>query len=506
MKRFIHGEDRTQATMFPELLDDYVAETNPVRVVDVFVDELDLSQLGFEGVDPAATGRPAYHPAILLKIYIYGYLNRIQSSRRLEREAQRNVELMWLTGRLMPDFKTIANFRKDNGKAIRKVCRQFVVLCQQLDLFSDALVAIDGSKFKAVNNRDRNFTSAKLQRRMEEIESSINRYLVDLDTADRQEPTIAKLRRERLEDKIAVLKEQMTALKEIEVVLNETPDKQISLTDPDARSMKTRGPGIVGYNVQTAVDAKHHLIVAHEVTNVGSDREQLTSMAKQAREAMGVKELTAIADRGYFRHEEILASHEAGITVMVPKVVTSTATANGRFSKADFIYDADHNEYRCPAGEDLKWRYETTERDMKLHRYWSSNCKSCAVKDKCTPGEQRRLTRWEHEAVLDEMQTRLDHQPDAMRIRRQTVEHPYGTIKLWMGSAHFLTKTIERVSTEMSLYILAYNMKRMMKIFGIIALMKAILARWPLLHFNRAVIYPQSNVFLYTERKTVYAF
>ena len=267
----------------PELLDDYVADTNPVRVVDVFVDELDLGQLGFEGVDPAATGRPAYQPATLLKIYIYGYLNCIQSSRRLEKEAQRNVELMWLTGRLTPDFKTIADFRKDNGKAICKVFRQFVVLCQKLGLFSEALVAIDGSKFKTVNNRDRNFTSAKLQRRMEEIESSINRYLVALDTSDRQEPAVAKIKRERLEDKIAALKTQMQALKEVEVVLNETPDKQISLTDPDARSMKTRGTGIVGYNVQTAVDAKHHLIVAHEVTNVGSDHDQLTSMAKQAR-------------------------------------------------------------------------------------------------------------------------------------------------------------------------------------------------------------------------------
>jgi transposase len=476
MKRFIQGEDRTQATMFPELLDDYVAESNPVRVVDVFVDELDLSQLGFEGVDPATTGRPAYHPAILLKIYIYGYLNRIQSSRRLEREAQRNVELMWLTGRLMPDFKTIANFRKDNGKAIRKVCRQFVVLCQQLGLFADALVAIDGSKFKAVNHRDRNFTSAKLQRRMEEIESSINRYLVDLDTADRQEPATAKLRRERLEDKIAALKTQMQALKEVEVVLNETPDKQLSLTDPDARSMKTRGTGIVGYNVQTAVDAKHHLIVAHEVTNVGSDREQLTTMAKQARDAMGVQELTAVADRGYFKSEEILASQKAGINVIVPKPETSTPAANGRFSKADFIYDATRNEYRCPAGDNLKWRFATTENGMKIHRYWSSNCKSCAMKDQCTPSEQRRISRWEHEEILEAMQTRLDHNPDAMRIRRQTVEHTYGTIKLWMGSAHFLTKTIDRVSTEMSLHVLAYNLKRMMKILGTEALMEAIVA------------------------------
>src|SRR5450830_659643 len=266
MKRFIEGECRGQGTLLPELLDDYVAENNPVRVVDVFVDQLDLGELGFDGVQPAITGRPAYHPAVLLKLYIYGYLNRIQSSRRLEREAQRNVELMWLTQRLTPDFKTIANFRKDNGKAIRNVCRQFVVLCQQLDLFSDAVVAIDGSKFKAVNSSDRNFTDAKLKRRMEEIEASIGRYLTKLDSADRQDLGAARPKRVRLEEKIAALKLQMASLKEIEAKLVETGETQISLTDPDARSMMTRGSGIVGYNVQTAVDAKHHFIVEHEVT------------------------------------------------------------------------------------------------------------------------------------------------------------------------------------------------------------------------------------------------
>ena len=466
MKRFIQGECRTQSTLLPELLDDYISDTNPVRVVDVFVDELDLGKLGFEGVEPAATGRPAYHPASLLKIYIYGYLNRIQSSRRLEKEAQRNVELMWLTGRLMPDFKTIADFRKDNGKAIRSVCRQLVVLCQQLGLFSEALVCVDGSKFKAVNNRDRNFTSAKLQRRMEEIESSISRYLIDLDTADRQEPAVAKLRSERLEDKIIALKAQLKALKAIEIQLEATSDKQISLTDPDARSMKTRGTGIVGYNVQTAVEAKHHLIVAHEVTNIGSDRDQLSAMAKLARASMGVEELTAIADRGYFKGEEILACDEAGITAIVPKTTTSGAKADGRFDRADFIYDAETNEYRCPAGPAPIWRYATVERGLQLHRYWSSHCQQCAIKEKCTPGEQRRVTRWAHEDTLETMQNRLDHAPDSMRIRRQTVEHPFGTIKHWMGSAHFLTKTLKRVSTEMSLHVLAYNLKRVIKILG----------------------------------------
>jgi transposase len=379
-------------------------------------------------------------------------------------------------GRLTPDFKTIANFRKDNGKAIQSVCRQFIVLCQQLDLFSDALVAIDGSKFKAVNNRDRNFTSAKLQRRMEEIESSINRYLTALDTADRQEPAVAKAKSERLQDKIAALKEQMKALKDIEVELNKTPDKQISLTDPDARSMKTRGTGIVGYNVQTAVDTKHHLIVAHEVTNVGIDRDQLTSMAKKARTAMGVQDLTAIADRGYFKSEEILACHETGITALVPKCKTSGAKAAGRFDKADFIYDAENDQYRCPAGQTLSWRSSRIEHGLNLHRYWSSCCQQCDLKAQCTPSTERRVTRWEHEDVLDAMQTRLDQAPDSMRIRRQTVEHPFGTIKAWMGATHFLTKTLDRVSTEMSLQMLAYNLKRVMNILGTTALMEAMVA------------------------------
>ena len=466
MKRFIEGESRTQSVLFPEMLDDYIADTNPVRVVDVFVDELELGRLGFDGVDPAATGRPAYHPALLLKLYIYGYLNRIQSSRRLEREAQRNIELIWLTGRLAPDHKTIANFRRDNGKAIRNVCRQFVILCQRLGLFSEALVAIDGSKFKAVNNRDRNFTRAKLERRMREIEESINRYLAELDTADRQEPEIAQAKAGRLHEKIAALKVQMRKLKDVEAELHQAPDKQISLTDPDARSMKTRGNGIVGYNVQTAVDARHHLIVAHDVTNVGTDRDQLSAMAEQARTAVGRGSLTVLADRGYFKGEEILACEEAGITAIVPRTATSGAKADGRFDKADFIYDPAHDEFHCPAGERLIWRFASIEHGLKLNRYWSSHCPRCEIKDRCTPSDYRRVTRWEHQHVLDAMQRRLDRAPDAMRVRRQTAEHPFGTIKSWMGSAHFLTRTIGHVRTEMSLHVLACNLKRMMTLFG----------------------------------------
>ncbi len=478
MKRFVEGEDRGQSTLFPERLDEYVGEDNPVRVIDVFVDELDLGQLGFIGVEPHATGRPAYHPATLLKIYVYGYLNRVQSSRRLERETQRNVEVMWLTGRLMPDFKTIADFRKDNGEAIRRVCREFVVLCRRLDLFAEALVAIDGSKFKAVNNRDRNFTRAKMKRRLEQIEESIDRYLSQLDSADRQEPSLAEAKAIRLTDKIAALKEQMQRLKKLEGQMLRQPDKQISLTDPDARSMATsgRGSGMVGYNVQAAVDAKHHLIVAHKVTNVGPDRSQLSPMAKQAREAMDAEGLEVVADRGYFKGEEILACDEAGITVFVPKPLTSRSKAEGRFGKQDFRYLADDDVYLCPAGERLTWRYATEEQGQVLSRYWTSACLSCPIKKLCTTGKERRITRWEHEAVLEAMQARLDRDPHKMRVRRQTVEHPFGTIKAWMGATHFLMKTLQRVRTEMSLHVLAYNLKRVMKIIGIGPLIEAMRA------------------------------
>jgi transposase len=476
MNRFVQCEERTKDTFLPGRLEDYVTDDNPVRVIDVFVGRLDLTKLGFAGMIPQATGRPGYHPSALLKIYLYGYLNRIQSSRRLERETQRNVELMWLTGRLMPDFKTIASFRKDNGPAIRGVCQQFIVLCRQLNLFSQAVVAVDGSKFKAVNNRDRNFTSAKVQRRMEQIEGSINRYMSALDTADLEEASTAQSKTSKLKDKIAALKKRMDQLKEIGVLVQATPDKQISLTDPDARSMATsrKGTGVVGYNVQTAVDAQHHLIVAHEVTNVGNDRGQLASMAQQAQTAMGRTDLEIVADRGYFKGEEIVACQSAGMTPFVPKPLTSNSTAKGRFGKPDFIYTAEDNTYRCPAGERLTWRFASVENGMTLHSYWTSSCPECPLKARCTTGKERRIKRWEHEGVLETMQRRLDQAPEKMETRRQTVEHPFGTIKAWMGATHFQTKTLRRVSTEMSLHVLAYNLKRVMKVLGVVPLMQAI--------------------------------
>ena len=479
MKRFVEGVERGQGTLFPERLEDWIGDDNPVRVVDVFVDELDLGVLGFGRVQPLSTGRPSYHPSVLLKLYIYGTLNRVQSSRRLEREAGRNVEVMWLTCRLVPDHKTIADFRKDNGPAIRKVCARFVALCRQLGLFAEACVAIDGSKFKAVNSRERNFTRAKMKRRLEQIEESVGRYLHQLDSADRQEPSLARTTRTaHLKDKIATLKQEMQRLGKLEARMLAEPDQQVSLTDRDARSMATsgRGGGVVGYNVQAAVDTRHHLIVAHEVTNVGNDRSQLSTMAKQAKAALETGRLDVVADRGYFDGEEILACDKAGITVTLPKPLTSGAAAKGRFGKQDFRYVAEEDAYICPAGERLVYHYTNQERGLSLRRYWTTACRACAIKDQCTTGKERRITRWEHEHVLEAVQRRLDEHPETMRQRRETVEHPFGTIKSWMGSTHFQMKTLKRVGGEMALHVLAYNLKRVMTIMGIRPLIAALSA------------------------------
>jgi transposase len=477
MKRFIAGADRGQTTLMPECLDDFVGESNPVRAIDAFVEALDVAGLGFDRVTPAGTGRPAYHPAVLLKLYIYGYVNRVPSSRRLEREAGRNLEVMWLLGRLIPDDKVIADFRKDNGPAIRKVCAQFVELCRKLGLLTKASVAIDGSKFKAVNDRDKNFTRNKMDRRRKQLEESVARYLGQLDTADRQEPSEAlSTKTAHLKEKIARIGEELKKLDAIEKQMLASPDQQISLTDPDARSMATsgRGSGMVGYNIQIAVDTEHHLIVAHEVTNEGHDRAQLANMGSKAKEALGAEKLDAIADRGYFDSQEILACEEAGITVTLPKPMSSEAKANGRFGKEDFVYCTGKDVYRCPAGQELTYRYTNTEAGRVLRRYWTTRCGNCPLKPQCTTGKERRIPRWEHEHVLEAVQRRLDEHPEAMRVRRETAEHPFGTLKARMGTTPLLTKTLPKVATEMALSVLAYNLTRVMNILGVKPLVAAI--------------------------------
>jgi hypothetical protein len=382
---------------------------------------------------------------------------------------------MWLTGRLAPDFKTIADFRRDNGRGIRNACSQFVVVCRKLKLLADGVVAVDGSKFKAVNNRDRNFTPHKLQERLKQVQESIDRYLRSLDTADRTQPADLPAKTARIHDKLAKLHQQMNELQQIGKQLQQQPDKQLSLTDPDARSMATsgRGTGMVGYNVQIATDTTHHLIVAHDVLNVGHDRSALASMAKMAQQALGRKRIGLLADRGYYSGPEILSAERSGVNTYVPKPLTSNSKARGRFGKDDFVYVAERDEYRCPAGERLHHCFDVNEHGLTIGIYAKYACGACPLRTQCTTGNSRKVRRWEHEDVLDSMQQRLDRNPDAMRIRKRTVEHVFGTLKHWMGATHLLTRGLPRVGTEISLHVLAYNLKRVMQLLGIAQAQKA---------------------------------
>ena len=476
MSRFIEGACRSQATLFPERLDDYLTEENPTRVIDAFVDSLELSNLGFKTI-PADTGRPAYHPSTMLKLYVYGYLNRIQSSRRLEREAGRNVELMWLLGRLAPDFKTIADFRKDNGKGIKNTCREFIGLCRQLNMFTDAVVAIDGSKFKAVNSKENNYTPKKLQFHIDRVERHIDNYLQQLDDSDKE--TEKHVDSTPIQEKITWLKQRLAELKTLEVEVNQHPDKQLSTTDPDSRLLKTQGmTRAVCYNVQSAVDTNHHLIVAHEVMNK-QDRGQLCSMGKQAQAALKQEAVTVLADKGYYSGQDIKDTQDAGMTPLVPKGDTSGSVKKGIFNRSRFKYDAARDVYICPANQELSYRYTSLEHGMRQKRYWAYDptCRACQLKSQCSNSKQpRRIARWEHQGQLDQMDELMASMPDSMLIRKQTVEHPFGTIKSWMGSTHFLTKRLSNVATEMSLHVLAYNLRRMMSILGPEKLIAAIAA------------------------------
>jgi transposase len=466
MTGFIKGTCRTQATLFPDRLDDYITEENTIRVIDAFIDSLDLSNLGFKTVS-ADTGRPAYHPSTMLKLFLYGYLNRIQSSRRLEREAGRNVELMWLLGRLAPDFKTIADFRKDNGKGIKNTCRAFIDLCRQLNMFSDAIVAIDGSKFKAVNSKENNYTPKKLQFHIARVEKHIDDYLQQLHAADQKDDQVAD--DSSVQDKISWLKKRLSELQTMEEAVSNHPDKQISTVDPDSRLMKTQGmTRSVCYNVQSAVDTKHHLIVAHEVTNT-PDRGQLCQVAKQVQAALGKKQITVIADKGYFSSPDIKDTQDAGMTAIVPKGDTSGSEKKGIFNRSLFQYDDHKDVYICPANQELTYRYSGVEKGLTIKRYFLDimTCRACSLKPQCSESKApRRIARWEHQDRIDRMDELMTSMPDSMLIRKQTVEHPFGTIKSWMGATHFLTRRFKNVSTEMSLHILAYNLRRMISIFG----------------------------------------
>jgi len=475
---YIRGVTRNQVILFPETVEDYITEDNPVRFIDAFVSSLDLAQLGFNRAQPAETGRPAYDPADLLRLYLYGYLNRVRSSRMLEREAKLNLEVMWLLGKLSPDFKTIADFRRDNLAAIKQVCREFTLLCRKLKLFGGELVAIDGSKFKAVNNRRRNFNEARLTRAIKALEEKVDGYLESLDEADAAEteppeptPTAVELRK-----KIAELQPRKAKYQALKKGLQESGAKQVSLTDPDSRSMVMHhGSTEVGYNVQTVVDEKHQLIVEHEVTNDPTDHAHLAEMGRRAKETLGVEQLEVVADMGYYDGAEVKQCVEADIITYIPKPLTSVNRKRGLFTKQDFVYEEAKDCYRCPQGEELTYRYQSFEQNRLIRYYTTSKCLTCPIKHRCTTNRRgRRITRWVDEKFLEDMARRVRARPEVMRRRQQLSEPPFGTIKRAMGHSYFLMRGLNKVGAEMSLTILSYNIKRVINILGVKKMIEAL--------------------------------
>jgi transposase len=468
------GLDRSQTLLFPERLEDYIAAGNPVRFLDAFVASMDLHTLGFAKARCAETGRPPYDPAVLLKLYLYGYLHRVRSSRLLEAECQRNVEVIWLTGKQTPDFKTIADFRKDNLKPLKAVARQFTALCRKLELFGGELLAVDGSKFAAVNARDQNFNAAKLEELMARADARLAEYLAQMDVADAAEPDGATLTKEELAAKIAALQERRDWHEELLGQLD-AEQKQISVTDPDTRKMPTAHGTVVGYNAQVAVDAKHKLIAADDVTSDVTDFQQLANVALEAKANLELKQADVVADAGYYNATEVSRCLEAGLTPYIPKADTSANTARGLYGKSQFKYDAAQDVYVCPAGAALTYRFATFEKGREIRYYRASGCKTCALKSRCTRNKANRtVTREENEHLMEAMVARMKQQPGKFKLRKTLAEHPFGTIKRWFGYTHFLLKGLGKVQCEWSLTTLAYNLKRVLNLVSFEKLMAAL--------------------------------
>ena len=468
------GLDRSQTLLFPERLEDYVTAENPVRFLDAFVGSLDLHALGFTKARCADTGRPPYDPAALLKLYLYGYLHRVRSSRMLEAECQRNVEVLWLLGKLAPDFKTIADFRKDNLKPLRAVARQFTVLCRKLELFGGELLAVDGSKFQAVNARDQNFNASKLQDLIARADARLAEYLQQLDAADATEPGNAAPTQSELAQKIAALQERKDWHEELLAQLD-AEQKQISVTDPDTRKMPTAHGTIVGYNAQLAVDAKHKLIAAEDVTNDGTDFNQLADVALEAKRNLELKQTEVVADAGYYNAAEVSRCVVQGITPFIPKADTSANTAQGLYGKSQFRYDPQQDVYVCPANAILTYRFSTDELGRELRYYRARGCASCALKSRCTRNKANRtITREANEHLMEAMAARMRTQPEKFKLRKTLAEHPFGTIKRFFGYTHFLLKGLEKVRCEWSLTALAYNLKRVLNLVSLEKLMAAL--------------------------------
>jgi transposase len=473
----IRGVDRAQALLLPETIEDYVAAENPVRFIDAFVASLDLHALGFAKAIAAYTGRPAYEPGTLLRLYLYGYLHRLRSSRQLEKECHRNLELIWLLRRLAPDHKTIADFRRDHRAGFKLVHRQFHLLCHKLKLFDGELVALDGTKLAAVNARDRNFNEKKLEELLARADARLAAYLQQLDAGDTAEAQEEKLTRAELEKKIAALREKKDWHEELLARLEEEEVKQLSTTDEDARKMHAAQGTVIGYNAQSAVDSKHKLIVAEDVTNEGTDVQQLAAVAAEAKETLAVEQLEVVADPGYYNHAEVSRCVEKNITPYIRKADTSANSARGLYAKKDFTYDAEKDVYRCPAGVELTHRFNTYELGRSLRYYRTSACAPCPRKEKCTRNQSRTITREEDEGLMEAMAARVAAHPEKMRLRKGLVEHPFGTIKRWFGYTYFLVKGLEKVRAEWTLMTLCYNLKRVLNLVNFGELMKAVSPR-----------------------------
>lgn len=476
---YIEGISRDQIILFPEVINDYITKENPVRFIDAFVDKMDLKELGFTKVWPAQTGRPGYKPKDLLKLYIYGYKNRITSSRRLEQETHRNMEVIWLLRKLHPDFKTIADFRKENVLAFKGVFRQFTLLCSALDLFAGELVAIDGTKIKGVNNLHRNYPKTLLEKKLKEINQGIDDYLKEIETSDRKETGITNPSASELQEAIKSLETKKDRYQEMLKQMEATGETQISLTDPDSRSFPRKFGIPVGYNAQSAVDDKHHLIVEQGVTNAVTDIDQLSTIAIKAKETLGVEKLKVVADAGYCNATEIKRCEEAEIETYIPKISTSSSTKKGLYEKEKFTYDLKTNCYTCPAGKKLPYRFEGYEKRRNKRRsvlyYVGESCQTCEQKPLCTRSQDpRRITRCSEENAIDRMATRMKQHPEIMKKRKQIVEHPFGTIKFWNHQDAFLMKGLEKVRAEFSLSTLAYNMKRVINIVGVEKMIEAL--------------------------------
>jgi len=470
----ISGFERSQLLLLPEAVDDDVVADNPVRFIDAFVDGLDLAAAGFKRVTPKVTGRPGYAPGDLLKLYIYGYLNRVRSSRRLEAECHRNIEVIWLLRTLKPDFKTIADFRSDNRAAFRAVFRQFTLLCRELNLFGRELLAVDGTRIKAVNNKDRNFTKNSLEKFIKAVDKRLDEYLRRLDESDVEEAATGGSRTKNLAEKIEALREKRGRYGALLTELERSGESQISLTDPDSRAMAAHTKVAVGYNIQVAVDAKNRMIVDQEVTNQVVDMGLLTQTAEPARAILEVETIDVVADRGYFKIEDIEACEKAGMTPYVPKPQRGSSVSNGFFRKDEFRYDAERDAFICPAGQVLSTRYKSKLRELTKIDYSNrAACLVCAIKSRCTK-DYRKVSRLENEAVLDRMAARLKARPEILDRRREMVEHPFGSIKQWMNQGAFLMKGLDNVRAEFSLTALVYNLRRALNILGVARLMAAV--------------------------------